>query len=209
MSRLLPACVASAFLAACSSTEPRHAWRSLFDGKSLGEWRSTDFGGQGAVQIEAERILLDAGSPLTGIHWSGAAPMRLDYELELRAERVDGNDFFCCLTFPVGDSHLSLVIGGWGGSLCGISSLDERDAANNETMRMMALKDAHPYRVGIRVRAQRLECFLDGERVVDVSLAGRKLSTRPEVLASRPLGVCSFATRAAIDQIRWRPLSPR
>ena len=188
--------------ASCSS------WRPLFDG-SLDNWAKTDFGGQGEIEVRDGRIMLEAGSPLTGITWKGKAPMRVDYELELRAERVDGNDFFCCLTFPVGDEHLSLVLGGWGGSLVGISSLDGRDASDNETMQMIALEDRHAYTVRVRVRREHLECFLDGKRVVNVSLEGRELSLRPEVLECRPLGVCAFATRAAFDSIRWRPLNPR
>ena len=38
----------------------------------------------------------------------------MDYELRLEAKRVEGGDFFCGLTFPVGKEYCTLILGGWG-----------------------------------------------------------------------------------------------
>ena len=77
--------------------------------------------------------MLDFGSSMTGVTYQGKDLPRTDYEIRLEAQRIDGTDFFCGLTFPVHDAHLSLIVGGWGGSLVGLSSLDGKDASRNET----------------------------------------------------------------------------
>ncbi|MHC4620823.1 MAG: LamG domain-containing protein, partial [Planctomycetota bacterium] len=107
---------------------------SLFDGRNLGHWKITDFGGQGKVCVRDESIMLAAGDNLTGVTWGGPVP-RMNYEINLDAMRVDGDDFFCGLTFPVGDSCVTFVVGGWAGSVCGISTIDYYDASDNETTR--------------------------------------------------------------------------
>lgn len=96
----------------------KEGWISLFDGKSLGDWKvvaEADFERHGEVLVEDRQILLKAGLPATGIKWSGKFP-KIDYEIALEAMRVEGDDFFCGLTFPVGDRWLTLVCGGWGGA---------------------------------------------------------------------------------------------
>ena len=46
---------------------------------------------------------------------------KINYEVALDAMRVSGSDFFCGLTVPVNDSFCSLIVGGWGGGLGGVS----------------------------------------------------------------------------------------
>ena len=115
-------------------------WQSLFDGKSLTGWTPTEFGGEGDVYVEDGQLMLDFGSSMTGVTYHGKNVPRGNYELRLEAQRLDGTDFFCGLTFPVGDAHLTLIVGGWGGSLVGLSSLDGKDASDNETRRSMAFR---------------------------------------------------------------------
>ena len=56
---------------------------------------------------------------MTGITWTNEMP-RMGYEISLEAMRVEGSDFFCGLTFPVGKDYLSLIVGGWGGRRGGV-----------------------------------------------------------------------------------------
>jgi len=177
----------------------------LFDGSSLGQFVSTDFGGQGEVTVHDGRLQLGIGNPLTGVTWTGPLPPA-EYELEVTAHRVLGSDFFCGLTFPVGDSHLTLVLGGWGGSVCGLSSLNGLDAAHNDTRKTRYFAPGRDYTASVRVTRERVAVTLDGEAFVDVVLAERVCSLRPEVLLSRPLGLASFATEAAVRSCRWRAL---
>lgn len=174
----------------------------LFDGVGFGDFEPSGFGGDGEVFVADGMLVLDQGSPLTGVTWRGAELPRVDYRLDFTATRLRGSDFFCGLTFPVGDSHLTLVLGGWGGALCGLSSLDGLDAAENETTTYRSFENGRAYRVRLEIRADRVEAWLDDESLVAVDICGRRLGIRPEVDRSRPLGFASFATRAGLSDIR-------
>jgi hypothetical protein len=142
------------------------------------------------------------GDPLTGVSYKGSDLPKNHYEVSLEARRVSGNDFFCCLTFPVDDSHCSFVVGGWAGSIVGLSCLDEKDAARNETMRTMGFADGQWYKIRVRVMPESIRCWIDDELVVDADTRGKKISLRNEVLLSRPLGVCNFQTVAEIRNLK-------
>ena len=184
------------------------AWRPLFDGTSLGKWRPTPFGGEGDVVVENGAIRIGMGADLSGITWSGDAP-RQDYEISLDAQRADGNDFFCGLTFPVDDEPCSLIVGGWGGGVVGLSSVDGDDAAHNATTLYKEFKPRRWYAVRVRVTRDRIICFIDDEQVIDQPRKGHRFSVRNEVLASRPLGIATYATTALVKNIRWRPVAAR
>lgn len=182
-------------------------WKSLFDGKKLGNWKVTEFGGQGRVQVEEGNLVLGIGDGCTGVTWKGDLPFpTIDYELSLEAMRVEGTDFFCGLTFPVGESPCSLICGGWGGGVVGLSSLDGEDAANNETTKYIEFKSKKWYPIKLRVTKEKIEAWIDGKQEVDVETKDRKISVRIEVDASRPLGICSWNTKAALRNIKVRPL---
>jgi len=184
------------------------AWLQLFDGMTLGEWAATNFGGEGRVEIEAARIVLGVGSDLTGITWKGQMP-RVDYEVKLEARREEGSDFFCGLTFPVNDSYCSLILGGWGGTVVGLSSIDGLDASENETSRLMNFELNKWYTVALKVTQQKIQTWIDGVEIIDQELAGRKISIRPEVELSRPFGLASWRTRAGVRKIVMRRIDPK
>jgi len=181
------------------------AWRPLFDGKALGQWKPTGFGGEGEVVVEDGAIKIGMGADLSGITWTGDVP-RQDYEISLDAQRADGSDFFCGLTFPVGEDPCSFIVGGWGGGVVGLSSIDGEDAAHNATTLFKEFKTGRWYAIRVRVTPERIVCFIDDEKVVDQPLAGRRLSIRDEVLPSKPLGIATYATTALVKNIRWRPI---
>jgi hypothetical protein len=131
--------------------------------------------------------------------------VRVDYEIELQAKRVSGGDFFCGLTFPVGAAYCSFIVGGWAGAVCGLSSLDGDDASENETTRVRDFEQNRWYTVRVRVTADRIQAWIDDEVFADVKTAGRRISIRPEVQDSRPLGIASWRTKAALRAIRLRP----
>ena len=178
-------------------------WKSLFDGESLGGWKKTAFGGEGEVAVEDGSILIGRGSDMSGITWTKDVP-RQNYEIELEAQRVDGNDFFCGLTFPVGDDPCSFIVGGWGGGLIGLSSIDGQDAAHNDTTSYREFKSGRWYTVRVRVTPERISCWLDDEQVVDQKLANRIVSIRNEVFPSKPLGIATYSTVARVKNIRVR-----
>ena len=180
---------------------------SLFDGKTLGHWTITDFGGQGKVYVKDESIILEMGNDMTGITWEGPL-VRMNYEIALEAMRVSGSDFFCGLTFPVDANHCSLVLGGWGGTLCGLSNIDYYDAANNETTQFISFENGRWYHVRLRVTPGRIQAWLDKseEALVDIEISGRKIDTRIEMDLCQPMGVATWQTSGAIRNIKLRRL---
>lgn len=201
---LLFATVATASGQAGSKDEA--AWRPLFDGKTLANWEPTKFGGEGPVAVENGQIVLAAGNDLTGITWTGVDLPATNYELALQAMRIEGSDFFAGVTFPVGDSSCSLILGGWGGTVVGLSSINGEDASENDTSQSIAFEDRRWYDVRIRVTPARIEAWLDGRQIVNQELRGRRIGVRIEVEPSRPLGVASYRTKAALRDLRLRRL---
>ena len=178
---------------------------SLFDGKTLEGWKSTNFGGEGEVLVEEGRIVLEMGNDLTGITTTRDVP-KTNYEISLEAMRVEGGDFFCGLTFPVKDKPCSLIVGGWGGTVVGLSSINGSDASDNETTSLKSFKKGQWYKIRVRVTDDKIAAWIDDDQVVDMPLADRELSVRSEVDLSRPLGISSWRTEAALRNIQFRRL---
>ena len=180
-------------------------WKPLFDGKTLEGWKVTNFGGEGEVTVKDGQIVMEFGSSMTGITYSGEFP-KTNFEISLEAMRVDGNDFFCGLTFPVADSHCSFILGGWGGAIVGLSSIDGHDASENETTQYKRFESDQWYKVRVRVTPERIEAWIDDKAVVDQDIAGRKITTRREVDLSKPLGISAYETRAVLRKLQYREL---
>ncbi len=180
--------------------------RSLFDGKTLGSWKVSDYEGAGDAHVEDGALVLPFGERLSGVKWTGEPLPRMNYEIVLEARRVDGSDFFCGLTFPVNDEYASLIVGGWGGALCGISSINGDDAAHNDTRTFQKLDNGKWYRVRLRVTPTKLQAWLDDEKIVDVATSGKKIDIRHDIEESKPLGIASFQCTAALRNIRLMPI---
>ena len=177
----------------------------LFDGKTLAGWRISDFAGSGPVRVEDGKLILEMGT-MTGVTYTNPVPT-MNYEISVDAMRVDGNDFFCGLTFPVGNDPCSLIVGGWGGGVVGLSSLDGQDASSNETTQYMNFEKERWYKVRLRVVPNKIQAWIDDERIIDVDTTDRKISVRLEVEESRPLGFATWSTTAALRNIRLRKLN--
>ena len=177
----------------------------LFDGKILGPWEITDFGGQGDVYVKDGAIYLETGSDMTGVTWTGTL-IRMNYEITLEAMRVSGSDFFCGLTFPVADKPCSLILGGWGGQLCGLSTIDYYDAADNETTTIRDFENGEWYHVRVRVTPNRIQAWLDDEQLVDMDVTDRHVDIRAEMDLSQPMGIATWQTAGAIRNIRQEPI---
>ncbi len=181
-------------------------WQSLFDGKTLGNWQASKFGGDGSVKVENGEIVLETGKPFTGVTWAGPELPKTNYELALQARRVEGRDFFAGVTFPVGDAYCSLILGGWGGTVIGLSSINSEDASQNQTSQSMEFELGRWYNARIRVTDAAIEVWLDDRQIIRQELKGNKVSIRMEMDPSVPLGVASWRTKAALRDLRLRRL---
>jgi len=169
-----------------------------------GKWTGTE---GGEVSEENGVLQLAFGEQLTAAKWTGEAPAA-PFELEYEARRVNGSDFFGAVTFPArGADCVTFIIGGWGGGLVGISSLDDLDASENETGSAMQFEEGRWYRVRLIRSAEKIQAWIDGQPVVDVSTENRKLSLRPgPISACAPFGFGSWQSAAEIRGARWRKL---
>ena len=182
-------------------------WQAMFDGQTLAGWRETPFAGHGEVHCQDGVIVVSMGDPFTGLNWTNEFP-KMNYEVALDAMRVMGSDFFCGLTVPVGTNCCSLIVGGWGGSLIGISSLNGMDASENETTKFSNFESGRWYRIRLRVTEKRIQAWVDKEKLMDVDTTDKRISVRPgDIELSQPIGVAAWQTASALREIKFRQVS--
>jgi hypothetical protein len=201
---LFPMIISAGLSIAADSTVDKDGWLSLFDGKALGKWKPSNFHGNGKIEVKDGMIMIGSGKPMSGIVWSNEPPARMNYEIQLEAMRTEGNDFFCGLTFPVGTNPCTLVVGGWGGSVTGLSSIDGFDASENETSTSATYSNNRWYRIRVKVTKSRIEAWIDDKQIVDLDTTNRRISVRWEVEESIPLGIATWCTGSAVRNIRVR-----
>ena len=197
--------------AAPGKPAPKPKWVSMFDGKKLGEWKilaKDDFEMHGAVEVKDGSIVLERGTSFTGIVRPGKFPTE-GFEIELEAMRRVGVDIFCGLTFPVGKSHCTLVLGGWGDSVVGLSSIDDMNASDNEFMQMLSFKNNKWHRVHLRVTKAKVLVWINDKEVLDVPRAEHKFTVYEELKVARPLGFFTWETEGALRKIRYRTLEAK
>lgn len=183
------------------------AVNSLFDGKNLTHWERTNFGGEGEVEVVDGAIILQRGQDQTGVHWTGDPLPKINYEVTLEAQRIEGSDFFCCIVFPVKDEYCSFVAGGWGGSTIGLSSVDGMYAAENETGTYANFEEKKWYKVRLRVTDSAILAWIDGKEYVNLRTKNRKFSVHPAVEVSKPFGLSCYACVAGLREIELRALT--
>jgi len=189
-------------------------WEDLFDGQTLAGWAPSEFEAGGDVRVlspfrgDRGAIVIKAGLTLSGITWlRGGRLPRLNYEIALEAMKVEGEDFFCGLTFPVNRSFCTFIVGGWDGTVVGIPSVDHGDASMNETTRNFEFAHHRWYRIRVRVTAEKIAAWIDDQQVVDLDWRGRNVHLRPgEIQKSQPLGIATYMVTAAVRDIRLRRL---
>jgi hypothetical protein len=183
----------------------KDGWQSLFNGKDLDGWKITNFGGEGEVYVEAGDVVISQGVDLSGVHTERELP-KINYEVQFEAQRVAGSDFFAGLTFPVKDSHCSLIIGGWGGGVCGLSSLSGMDASENETTSYRDFTKGQWYKFRLIVIDDHISAWIDDNQIVDVDTTGQRIGTRFEIDRSKPFGFATYQTTGRIRNAKLRPL---
>jgi hypothetical protein len=175
----------------------------LFDGKTLKGWRildKIDFEDHGKVEVKNGELIIGKGNAMTGVSWKGDFP-RINYEVSLEGRRIEGDDFFCGMTFPVGKTHCSLILGGWGGSITGLSCLDGYSADENETTGVIDFERNRWYKIRLRVTKEKIEAWVDKEKIVDVETKDRKIDLRWEMETMPPFGFATYYTTGGLRRI--------
>ncbi len=200
-------------------------WKKLFDGRSLAGWQvadEADFANSGKVIVHQAkaagpkagngkagkgRIELGMGNPATGIVRTTKMPT-INYEIKLDAMRTGGGDFFCGLTFPVRDEFCTLIIGGWGGGVVGLSNLDSLPASENHVSNFKDFKDNQWYAIRLLVTEKKIQAWIDGESMLEVETDKHRYDIWWEQEPMRPLGIATWYTSAALRDLQIKNVKP-
>lgn len=198
-------------LAACKPppSSPAHTLRKwdLLSTAEITHWKSAEMPESGKAEVRDGEALMESGGPMTGLRYDkwqrGGLPVR-DYAITFEAMRAEGADFFAALTFPVRtiDTCATLVIGGWGGGLVGISSIDGEDAANNPTRSEQKFENGKWYRFKLEVRDEEIKAWIDDRLVINTSIKARVISLRPGYIEScAPFGLATYQSTGRVRNL--------
>ncbi len=209
--RIVTAC---AMLMGCRpavETPKVHQW-DLLDPRFHTYWEKANIPEEGNFSIQNKELTLMPGLPMSGCKftaWGTLGLPSIHYSIEYEAMRADGDDIFGMCTFPVSShqAHATFVIGGWGGTLTGISSIDFKDASENSTRAEQRFQNGAWHHVRIEVRAEDLRVWVNHKRVVNVSILGRRVSLRPGYIDHcLPFGFATWNTTGKIRHVQIRKL---
>jgi hypothetical protein len=202
-------------LAACrpepGATPQPSAWRLLEPPLAQG-WKPAGIPDEGGMEIAEGVLTVRAGQPMTGAVftvWEKAGLPATGYAVTYEAMRVEGEDIFGMATFPVGshESHATFVLGGWGGTVTGISSIDFKDASENQTRGEQVFENGRWHQVRLEVRSEDLRAWVNGRPAVNASIKGRKVTLRPGFIDHCvPFGFATWGTTGKIRNVEVRRL---
>ncbi len=157
-------------------------------------------------------LVLKGGSPFSAVKYTGPETLLnlKGYEIKWDAMRTGGSDFFSALTFPVGDwkTCVSIVNGGWGGTVVGVSNIGFANASENETSRGYTFTNGRWYEFTVQVTPDVIRLLINGVEQFKVTVTGKKLSMHmSEITKCQPLGFSSYSSDGAIRHLRIRALA--
>lgn len=170
-------------------------------------WQQAGIPDEGRISVNREGVTLPAGLPMTGCKFPAWNDLHLpgtNYRITYEAMRVEGDDIFGMCTFPVvsHQTHATFVIGGWGGTLTGISSIDFKDASENSTRAEQRFADGVWHRVKIEIRPDDILAWVNDRLVVNVSIKGRKVGLRAGFIDHcLPFGFATWNTTAKVRAV--------
>ncbi len=160
----------------------------------------------GPVTVKDGVLSLGEGKPMTGVVYTGPKKLPVDdYEVTFEARRVDGADFFAALTFPVRDdkTFATFILGGWGGSLTGISCINFQSADENEASGTFNFENGKWYKIRLEVSSKRLVGHIDSHDCFDVSIEDKKISLRfGDIEYCKPFGFATYLTKGEIRNLQ-------
>jgi hypothetical protein len=188
----------------CCAAEPPPKPQPLFDGKTLSGWKPADTNAYlkpGKVHVREGTIVMEKGTISTGIAYAKDDFPKMNYEISLDARRTDGSDFFCGMTFPVKDSHCTLILGGWGGGTTGLSNVNGFSADENETSGFTDFENGRWYKVRLRVTQEKIEAWIDKEQIVNLDAKEKTFKIWWEQEPLRPFGIGNWHSASELRNI--------
>jgi len=193
----------------------------LFNGKDLSGLKVLEksyFDGHGKISVQDNALVIDKGMPGSGIAIDPKVFKNLpkmNYEISFDAKRIEGDDFFCGLTFPVNDSYCTMILGGWGGGAIGLSNIDTMSAIENETSTHEDFKNNVWYHIRLKVTNEKISATLQEKKgmkpkeLFSVVTNDHKFDIWWEQEPARPLGFTTWSTKSAFRNIILTPISEK
>ena len=91
-----------------------------------------------------------------------------------------------------------------GGTVVGLSNVDGYSASENATTQTITFESNRWYHLTLRVTDERIEAFIDGQKVIDQQRGGHTFGIWLEVEPCRPFGVATWRTGGALRDIILR-----
>lgn len=179
-------------------------------GNELGDWKPLEAASQAKVSVKDGVLYLGSGDGVSGVVYTGKREIPVvDYELTWEAMKIDGVDFFGAATFPVRDAKtcVTLINGGWGGGVTGISCIDEMSANENNTQSTIGYKDGQWYKFRVLVTAEMMVGYVDDKQIFKVLIKDKKVGLRSgDIELCAPFGFATYMTKGAVKNIQFRPI---
>ena len=206
MSLISAALVITACKPPTRETHTLRKW-NLLSATEITHWKSADMPDTGKAEVRNGEAVMEPGGPMTGLRYgnwqTGGLPV-CDYTVSYEAMRVEGGDFFAAITFPVRsiETCATLIVGGWGGGLVGISSIDGDDASNNSTRSEQRFENGKWYRLKLEVREDEIKAWIDDRLVINTSIKARVIGLRPGYIEScAPFGLATFGSTGRVRNL--------
>ena len=193
---------------------PRRAVAMQIDlfAREIADWKTIpDIEANGGAEMtDAGTCVIHPGQPISAIRYEGRWELPVtEYEIKFQARRLEGQDFFAAVTFPVNsrETCATFIPGGWGGAVTGISSIDDMDASVNETTSVANFVQNEWYSFRIEVVPESLKVWNGGAIIVNVPLQGRRISLRPGDLEyCAPFGLGTYQSTGEIRNLTIQKL---
>ena len=143
---------------------------------------------------------------LSGVMWTGKVPA-VNYQLTCRAMRTEGTDFFAGITFPVKNTWCTWIIGGWDGTVVGLSNIDWSPASENITTCHKNFNNHQGYDLELTVTDHLITARIDNELMFELDYTGHTLSLHNLMENGQGLGLATWKTGAAYTNLNLRGLS--
>lgn len=199
------------FMVACrpevKKAEPVVPNWDLLDAQNAAQWQQAGIPDEGKIDLTNGELTLHAGEPMTGARWDGwtKSMPETNYTIEYEAMKLEGDDIFGMVTFPVGShqSHATFVLGGWGGTVTGISSIDFQDANENQTRAEQRFEKGRWYQVKVEVREDEIKVWINDRLVANTYIKGRKVTLRPGFVDHCiPFGFATYGTTGKVRFVK-------
>jgi hypothetical protein len=168
-------------------------------------YTGNEFQKPGKVEFRNDTLSISAGDPYGGVSLASDF-MKDHYEVSLQARRTGGNDIFCGILFPVGKDYCSMVLGGWGNSLSGLSMINGLFASENETAYPESFTNHVWVDVTLRVSPDAIRVFTGTNEIISQEREDRLIEPYPGLEVFEPFGFFTYETDAEIRRVRVREL---